>query len=166
MEGVFQLKGDHTPQPARESHGAENESPSVSRTSDTGGTKRFSVAKHWTRSFKGLPNQSTCVLWNWRKHSTVSLREVLWVYGVSGSFLLAIQSLNNHCRSSVLHSFWSQFEHLTRMPPWHLLGEVFHWEEALGADLGHAGQIICLSWPGNTSLFPWVSLRRWLGREL
>ncbi|KAI3377169.1 hypothetical protein L3Q82_009081 [Scortum barcoo] len=55
-----------------------------SRPSDSGGTMRFSslVVEHWTSSilsagclrvYGSLPNQSTCALWIWRRHSTVSL---------------------------------------------------------------------------------------------
>uniref|UniRef100_A0A3P8PUB1 Ig-like domain-containing protein n=1 Tax=Astatotilapia calliptera TaxID=8154 RepID=A0A3P8PUB1_ASTCA len=33
-----------------------------------------------------------------------------------------------------------------------------------GADPGHAGEIICLGWPGNALVFPQISWRRWLGR--
>ncbi|KAI3371488.1 hypothetical protein L3Q82_024072 [Scortum barcoo] len=58
--------------------------PIDSRPSDSGGTMRFSslVVEQWTSSipsagcwrvYGSLPNQSTCALWIWRRHSTVSL---------------------------------------------------------------------------------------------
>lgn len=37
-------------------------------------------------------------------------------------------------------------------------------EEGPGAHAGHAGEIKSLSWPGNTSVFPMISWRKWLGR--
>ncbi|KAJ0016123.1 hypothetical protein NQD34_014413 [Periophthalmus magnuspinnatus] len=52
-----------------------------------------------------MPNQSTCVLWIWRRHSTVSLvvsfGGVLWEYGVRGSLLRAVRSPYDRSRSCV-----------------------------------------------------------------
>ncbi|KAI3377613.1 hypothetical protein L3Q82_008772 [Scortum barcoo] len=70
--------GRSTPQGTGEENSAD------SRPSDSGGTMRFSsrVVEHWTSSilsagclrvYGSLPNQSTCALWIWRRHSTVSL---------------------------------------------------------------------------------------------
>ena len=54
-----------------------------------------------------LPNQSTCLLWTWRRHLTVSLvafcGRVLWEYGVRGPLLRAVHSLydrSRHCMKS------------------------------------------------------------------
>ncbi|KAI3376713.1 hypothetical protein L3Q82_017137 [Scortum barcoo] len=57
------------------------------------------VVEHWTSSgpstgclkvHGNLPNQSTCALWIWRRHSTVSLMVFLWgvlrEYGVRAAF--------------------------------------------------------------------------------
>ncbi|KAI3373757.1 hypothetical protein L3Q82_022339 [Scortum barcoo] len=53
-ESVFQLQGDHTSQPPREGlrQGTGEENSADSRTSDSGGTMRFSslVVEHWTSS--------------------------------------------------------------------------------------------------------------------
>ncbi|KAI3371775.1 hypothetical protein L3Q82_024328 [Scortum barcoo] len=77
---------------------------------------RFSsqVVEHWTSSipstgclrvYGSLPNQSTCALWIWRRHSTVSLMvfcgEVLREYGVRGPLLRAVRSLYDRSRSLV-----------------------------------------------------------------
>ncbi|KAI3375914.1 hypothetical protein L3Q82_003771 [Scortum barcoo] len=64
------------------------------------------VVEHWTSSipstgclrvYGSLPNQSTCALWIWRRHSTVSLvvfcGEVLREYGVREPLLRAVRSL-------------------------------------------------------------------------
>ncbi|KAI3367581.1 hypothetical protein L3Q82_026423 [Scortum barcoo] len=92
-----------------------------SRPSDSGGTMRFSVVlvvEHWTSSipstgclrvYGSLPNQSTCALWIWRRHSTVSL--VVFCGGCSmrvwgpGAFAKGCsvsvrpeQELGSHCR--------------------------------------------------------------------
>ncbi|KAI3368036.1 hypothetical protein L3Q82_026859 [Scortum barcoo] len=76
------------------------------------------VVEHWTSSipstgclrvYGSLPNQSTCALWIWRRHSTVSLRGILWggaprVWG-PGAFAKGCsvsvrpeQELGSHCR--------------------------------------------------------------------
>ncbi|KAI3358099.1 hypothetical protein L3Q82_003107 [Scortum barcoo] len=78
---------------------------------------RFSslVVEHWTSSipstgclrvYGSLPNQSTCALWIWRRHSTVSLVcGILWgvlrEYGVQGPLLRAVRSLYDRSRSLV-----------------------------------------------------------------
>ncbi|TWW78306.1 hypothetical protein D4764_11G0004270 [Takifugu flavidus] len=58
-----------------------------------------------SRVHGSLPNQSTCVLWTWRRHSTVSLAGVLWgvlqEYGVSGPLIRAVRSLYDRCQSLV-----------------------------------------------------------------
>ncbi|KAI3371391.1 hypothetical protein L3Q82_023988 [Scortum barcoo] len=81
--------------------GTGEENSADSRPSDSGGTMRFFVlvVEHWTSSipstgclrvYGSLPNQSTCALWIWRRHSTVSL--VVFCggapheYGVRGAF--------------------------------------------------------------------------------
>ncbi|KAI3365359.1 hypothetical protein L3Q82_010444 [Scortum barcoo] len=52
-----------------------------------------------------LPNQSTCALWIWRRHSTVSLvvfcGECSFEYGVRGPLLRAVRSLYDQSRSLV-----------------------------------------------------------------
>ena len=84
--------------------------------------------EHWTSSTPSvgslrvrgsLPNQSTCVLWIWRRHSTTSLVEssgaVLRNYGGSGPFIRAVCSRYNRSRrlvriaSSKLDSFPVRF---------------------------------------------------------
>ncbi|KAI3371761.1 hypothetical protein L3Q82_024310 [Scortum barcoo] len=77
---------------------------------------RFSslVVEHWTSSilsagclrvYGSLPNQSTCALWIWRRHSTVSLvvfcGECSVEYGVRGPLLRAVRSLYDRSRSLV-----------------------------------------------------------------
>ncbi|KAI3374597.1 hypothetical protein L3Q82_021177 [Scortum barcoo] len=72
------------------------------------------VVEHWTSSipstgclrvYGSLPNQSTCALWIWRRHSTVSLvvfcGGVLREYGVRGPLLRAVRSLYDRSRSLV-----------------------------------------------------------------
>ncbi|KAI3360859.1 hypothetical protein L3Q82_013083, partial [Scortum barcoo] len=90
-ESVFQLLGGSHFSASQEGscQGTERESAD-SRPSDSGGTMRFFVlvVEHWTSSipstgclrvYGSLPNQSTCALWIWRRHSTVSLnRGILW----------------------------------------------------------------------------------------
>ncbi|KAI3369681.1 hypothetical protein L3Q82_024524 [Scortum barcoo] len=78
------------------------------------------VVEHWTSSipstgclrvYGSLPNQSTCALWIWRRHSTVSLvvfcGECSAEYGVREPLLRAVRSLylttgeqelGSHCR--------------------------------------------------------------------
>ncbi|KAI3355624.1 hypothetical protein L3Q82_017913 [Scortum barcoo] len=72
------------------------------------------VVEHWTSSipstgclrvYGSLPNQSTCALWIWRRHSTVSL--VVFCggapceYGVREPLLRAVRSLYDRSRSLV-----------------------------------------------------------------
>ncbi|KAI3366608.1 hypothetical protein L3Q82_009297, partial [Scortum barcoo] len=96
--------------------GTERRIRPIVEPSDSGGTMRFSSRswKHWTSSipstgclrvYGSLPNQSTCALWIWRRHSTVSLvvfcGGVLREYGVRGPLLRAVrpeQELGSHCR--------------------------------------------------------------------
>ncbi|KAI3377072.1 hypothetical protein L3Q82_000281 [Scortum barcoo] len=72
------------------------------------------VVEHWTSSipstgclrvYGSLPNQSTCALWIWRRHSTVSLvvfcGECSAEYGVRGPLLRAVRSLYDRSRSLV-----------------------------------------------------------------
>ncbi|KAI3375173.1 hypothetical protein L3Q82_021083 [Scortum barcoo] len=72
------------------------------------------VVEHWTSSipstgclrvYGSLPNQSTCALWIWRRHSTVSLvvfcGECSLEYGVRGPLLRAVRSLYDRSRSLV-----------------------------------------------------------------
>lgn len=63
------------------------------------------------------------------------------------------------------HLRW--FEHLCRMPPGLILGEVF-WDVQLGgdtrADPGHAGEIMSLVWFWNASESRQKIWRRWRGR--
>ncbi|KAI3373846.1 hypothetical protein L3Q82_022426 [Scortum barcoo] len=58
------------------------------------------------RVYGSLPNQSTCALWIWRRHSTVSLvvfcGEVLHEYGVRGPLLRAVRSLYDHWSRSLV----------------------------------------------------------------
>ncbi|KAI3351204.1 hypothetical protein L3Q82_005758 [Scortum barcoo] len=75
----------------------------------------FLVVEHWTSSipstgclrvYGSLPNQSTCALWIWRRHSTVSLvvfcgDGVLREYGVREPLLRAVRSLYDRSRSLV-----------------------------------------------------------------
>ncbi|KAI3370815.1 hypothetical protein L3Q82_007341 [Scortum barcoo] len=87
-ECVFQLQGDHTSQPPREGlrQGTGEENSADSRPPDSGFRRNNAVfvlvVEHWTSSipstgclrvYGSLPNQSTCALWIWRRHSTVSL---------------------------------------------------------------------------------------------
>ncbi len=71
------------------------------------------AVEHWTSSIPSLgcwrvhgslPNQSTCVLWIWRRHLTVP-RGILWrvlrEYGVQGPLLRAFRSLYDRSRSLV-----------------------------------------------------------------
>ncbi|KAI3372564.1 hypothetical protein L3Q82_023043 [Scortum barcoo] len=86
--------------------------------SDSGGTMRFFSSRSWNtgpalylstgclRVYGSLPNQSTCALWIWRRHSTVSL--VVFCggcsmneYGVRGPLLRAVRSLYDRSRSLV-----------------------------------------------------------------
>ncbi|KAI3365261.1 hypothetical protein L3Q82_010354 [Scortum barcoo] len=57
------------------------------------------------RVYGSLPNQSTCALWIWRRHSTVSLvvfcGECSMQYGVRGPLLRAVRSLYDRSRSLV-----------------------------------------------------------------
>ncbi|KAI3358226.1 hypothetical protein L3Q82_003223 [Scortum barcoo] len=57
------------------------------------------------RVYGSLPNQSTCALWIWRRHSTVSLvvfcGECSSEYGVRGPLLRAVRSLYDRSRSLV-----------------------------------------------------------------
>ncbi|KAI3377397.1 hypothetical protein L3Q82_008587, partial [Scortum barcoo] len=121
-ESVFQLQRDHTSQPPREGlrQGTGEENSADSRPSlDSGGTMRFfrpgrgTVDQLYTlqgagclRVYGSLPNQSTCALWIWRRHSTVSL-VVFCVgsapceYGVRGPLLRAVRSLYDRSRSLV-----------------------------------------------------------------
>ncbi|KAI3366821.1 hypothetical protein L3Q82_009237 [Scortum barcoo] len=78
---------------------------------------RFSslVVEHWTSSipstgclrvYGSLPNQSTCALWIWRRHSTVSLVVILWgvlrtSMWVRRPLLRAVRSLYDRSRSLV-----------------------------------------------------------------
>ncbi|KAI3373515.1 hypothetical protein L3Q82_022114 [Scortum barcoo] len=85
-ESVFQLQRDHfSASPGRSTPGYWRGEFGDSRPSDSGGTMRFSSlveVEQWTSSipsagclrvYGSLPNQSTCALWIWRRHSTVSL---------------------------------------------------------------------------------------------
>ena len=58
-----------------------------------------------SRVLGSLPNQSYCVLWIWRRHSTASPRGVLWGvlrdYGVSGPLIRAVCSLYDRSQSLV-----------------------------------------------------------------
>ncbi|KAI3376167.1 hypothetical protein L3Q82_016694 [Scortum barcoo] len=99
--------------------GTGEENSADSRPSDSGGTMRFSslVVEHWTSSilsagclrvYGSLPNQSTCALWIWRRHSTVSLVVFCGECSVSmgsGAFAKGCsvsvrpeQELGSHCR--------------------------------------------------------------------
>ena len=55
--------------------------------------------------YAGVCPNSPCVLWIWRRHSTVSLEKsfvgVLWDYGVSGQFMRAVCSLYDRSQSLV-----------------------------------------------------------------
>ncbi|KAI3354606.1 hypothetical protein L3Q82_019110 [Scortum barcoo] len=57
------------------------------------------------RVYGSLPNQSTCALWIWRRHSTRVPRGILWgvlrEYGVRGPLLRAVRSLYDRSRSLV-----------------------------------------------------------------
>ncbi|KAI3369236.1 hypothetical protein L3Q82_007777 [Scortum barcoo] len=62
------------------------------------------------RVYGSLPNQSTCALWMWRRHSTVSLDGILWgvcssEYGVRGPLLRrAVRSLYDPGAGAILGS--------------------------------------------------------------
>ena len=50
------------------------------------------------------PNQSTSVLWTWKRHLTLSVGSpvgVLWGYGVSDPLIWAVRSLYDRCQSLV-----------------------------------------------------------------
>ncbi|KAI3360296.1 hypothetical protein L3Q82_014600 [Scortum barcoo] len=115
---VTEVVQDHTSQPPREGlrQGTGEENSADSRPSDSGGTMRFFVlvVEQWTSSipsagclrvYGSLPNQSTCALWIWRRHSTVSLvvfcGECSAKYGVRGPLLRAVRSLYDRSRSLV-----------------------------------------------------------------
>ncbi|KAI3363179.1 hypothetical protein L3Q82_011552 [Scortum barcoo] len=118
-ESVFQLQGiTLQPQPPREGlrQGTGEENSADSRPSDSGRNNAVfvPVMEHWTSSilsagclrvYGSLPNQSTCALWIWRRHSTVSLvvfcGGVLREYGVRGPLLRAVWSLYDRSRSLV-----------------------------------------------------------------
>ena len=78
-QGVFQLLGDHTPPPGYWKGEFRRQSNLGLRRNNV----VFVLAtEHWTSSIPSagcsrvhgsLPNQSTCALWTWRRHSTVSL---------------------------------------------------------------------------------------------
>lgn len=53
------------------------------------------------------------------------------------------------------------FGHLTKMPPWHITGEVFF----LGMGSGHTEEITSLGWVGNALVSPRKSRRMWPGRR-
>ncbi|KAI3352139.1 hypothetical protein L3Q82_020951 [Scortum barcoo] len=110
-------EGDHTSQPPREGlrQGTGEENSADSRPS---GFRRNNavfvlVVEHWTSSipstgclrvYGSLPNQSTCALWIWRRHSTVSL--VVFCGGAPrvwgpGPLLRAVRSLYDRSRSLV-----------------------------------------------------------------
>ncbi|KAI3362920.1 hypothetical protein L3Q82_011595 [Scortum barcoo] len=105
-----------SPEGLRQGTGEENSADS--RPSDSGGTMRFSsylVVEHWTSSipstgclrvYGSLPNQSTCALWIWRRHSIDRVpRGILWgvlrEYGVREPLLRAVRSLYDRSRSLV-----------------------------------------------------------------
>ncbi|KAI3376588.1 hypothetical protein L3Q82_016470 [Scortum barcoo] len=120
-ECVPTTQGDHTSQPPREGlrQGTGEENSADSRPS---GFRRNNavfvlVVEHWTSSipstgclrvYGSLPNQSTCALWIWRRHSTVSL--VVFCGGAPrvwgpGAFAKGCsvsvrpeQELGSHCR--------------------------------------------------------------------
>ncbi|KAI3374595.1 hypothetical protein L3Q82_021173 [Scortum barcoo] len=110
--------GDHTSQPPREGlrQGTGEENSADSRTL---GFRRNNavfvlVVEHWTSSipstgclrvYGSLPNQSTCALWIWRRHSRPCPSwysvGVLREYGVPGPLLRAVRSLYDWSRSLV-----------------------------------------------------------------
>ncbi|KAI3360238.1 hypothetical protein L3Q82_014551, partial [Scortum barcoo] len=111
---------------SRQGTGEENLAAIDSRPSDSGGTMRFcrpGHVEHWTSSipsagclrvYGSLPNQSTCALWIWRRHLTVSLvvfcGECSAEYGGSqGAFAKGCsvsvqleQELGSHCRQQCI----------------------------------------------------------------
>ncbi|KAI3371490.1 hypothetical protein L3Q82_024076 [Scortum barcoo] len=116
---ITQARRDHTSQPPREGlrQGTGEENSADSRTL---GFRRNNavfvlVVEHWTSSipstgclrvYGSLPNQSTCALWIWRRHSFDRVpRGILWgvlrEYGVREPLLRAVRSLYDRSRSLV-----------------------------------------------------------------
>ncbi|KAI3370755.1 hypothetical protein L3Q82_007300 [Scortum barcoo] len=83
----------------------------------------YTLRRVLERVYGSLPNQSTCALWIWRRHSTVSL--VVFCgecsaekYGVRGPLLRAVQvsvrpdqeqELGSHCRHQDLQHVLERF---------------------------------------------------------
>ncbi|KAI3368498.1 hypothetical protein L3Q82_025511, partial [Scortum barcoo] len=69
------------------------------------GPALYSLHAGCLRVYGSLPNQSTCALWIWRRHSTVSLvvfcGECSVSMGIRGPLLRAVRSLYNRSRSLV-----------------------------------------------------------------
>ncbi|KAI3371227.1 hypothetical protein L3Q82_023540 [Scortum barcoo] len=121
-------QGDHTSQPPREGlrqgTGEENSADSrPSRIQEEQCNAVFVlVVEHWTSSipstgclrvYGSLPNQSTCALWIWRRHSTVSLvvfcgEGAPCEYGVREPLLRAVRSLYDRSRSLVRIADWQR----------------------------------------------------------
>ena len=94
-EGVFQLSGDHTPQPPLENlfQGTGEENSADGQTSDSGRTMRFSSwTEHWNSSipFTGCSKDHVCFVdlekaWDCVSHSI--LWEVLREYSLFITFM-------------------------------------------------------------------------------
>ncbi|KAI3361279.1 hypothetical protein L3Q82_013459 [Scortum barcoo] len=113
-------EGDHTSQPPREGLPARVLERRIRPIESNPWIQeeqcgfRPGRVEHWTSSipstgclrvYGSLPNQSTCALWIWRRHSDRVPRGILWgvlrEYGVRGPLLRAVRSLYDRSRSLV-----------------------------------------------------------------
>ncbi|KAI3354198.1 hypothetical protein L3Q82_018737 [Scortum barcoo] len=118
---ITQARRDHTSQPPREGlrQGTGEENSADSRPS---GFRRNNavfvlVVEHWTSSipstgclrvYGSLPNQSTCALWIWRRHSTVSLVDDIVLMASSGQDLQhVLERFAAECEAR-----WDENQHL------------------------------------------------------